>query len=317
MNIIEKYRNKIDAYQQKHSFVGFPYAVIKKYGEDEAGYQSALLTYYGFLALFPLLLVAATVVSVVAADNPHLQKTVLDGLTSYFPTFRPTLEKAIGTIGKTGLALVIGVLFTLYGARGVADAFRNGVNKIWHIPRVKRDGFPKSIIKSLSIVIFGGLGFLVASLSTTLTAAAGHGWFFTALSIVVNLIVLFFLFGFLLTFSLPGRVTFHATRAGAATAAIGLVLIQIFGQLLLKKELRNLNDLYSVFAIPLGLLFWLYLQAQIVFYSIEIAAVRSQRLWPRGLDNNNPTKADKRAYTRISASEQYLTSQKITSKFHK
>ena len=40
-----------DRLQRKHGALGFPYAVVKKYGDDEGGRQAALITYYGFLSL--------------------------------------------------------------------------------------------------------------------------------------------------------------------------------------------------------------------------------------------------------------------------
>ena len=45
-----------DRLQRRHGVLGFPYAVVKKYGDDEGGRQAALITYYGFLSIFPLLL---------------------------------------------------------------------------------------------------------------------------------------------------------------------------------------------------------------------------------------------------------------------
>jgi hypothetical protein len=45
-----------DGMQRRHGVLGFPYAVVKKYGDDAGGRQAALITYYGFLSNFPLLL---------------------------------------------------------------------------------------------------------------------------------------------------------------------------------------------------------------------------------------------------------------------
>ena len=66
----------------------------------------------------------------------------------------------------------------------------------------------------------------------------------------------------------------------------------MLGGYLLKRELKNLDALYSYFALALGLLFWIYIQVQVLFYSLEIAAVRSQNLWPRSLTNKKLTVAD-------------------------
>ena len=52
-----------DRLQRRHGVLGFPYAVVKKYGDDEGGRQAALITYYGFLSIFPLLLLGVAVLS--------------------------------------------------------------------------------------------------------------------------------------------------------------------------------------------------------------------------------------------------------------
>ena len=288
MRSIQKLIRRLDTYQQRHRFTAFTYAVIKKYGEDGAGQQAALLTYYSFLSLFPLLLVLTTVTNGIIGDHPHLANTVIKGLTDYFPLLGNQLSTHVHSLRRNGLALVAGVLFTLYGTRGVADAFRRGVRHVWGIPRQQSDGFPQSLFKSLALIIVGGLGFIVASISAGWTSAAGHGLAFRGLSIIVNLFILFWLFTFLLNISLPRHVKLQETRLGAATAAIGLVILQSLGGYILARELKSLDALYSYFALALGLLFWIYLQAQILYYAVEIAAVHSHKLWPRGLTEVSP-----------------------------
>ncbi|HEY5152803.1 MAG TPA: YihY/virulence factor BrkB family protein [Candidatus Saccharimonadales bacterium] len=287
MKILNTVINKLDAWQQRHHWSAMIYAVIRKYGEDESGSQAALLTYYSFLSLFPLLLVLTTVTSLVANNHPGLQHDVIRSTTTYFPVLGNQLAQHISTLHKNGLALVIGIVFTLYGARGVADACRRGVLNIWRVPKSQRAGFPKTVPNSLAIVIVGGIGFMVASISTGFAAAAGHGPAFRLLSVAVNLFVLFWLFTFLLNACLPRHVPVKDTRSGALAAAIGLVILQALGGYLLKTELKRLDALYSYFAIALGLLFWIYLQAQLLYYAVTLAAVRAQHLWPRSLNDKS------------------------------
>lgn len=273
----------LDSFQQQHRLSAFIVAVIKKYTEDEAGHQAALLTYYAFLSLFPLLLVLATLTEYINTSHPALQASIVQGTTNYFPVLGTQLAAHVNTLQKSGFALLVGTLFTVYGAHGVADAFRNGVQRLWKIPKSQRDGFPKSTLKSLCIIIVGGIGFIVASISMGLAGTAGHGWVFRVLSVLINLAIWFGLFILLLNISLPRHVPFRETRVAALTAAVGLVILQVLGGYLLKHELQHLDALYSYFALSLGLLFWIYLQVQVVFYSLEIAAVRSHKLWPRSL----------------------------------
>jgi hypothetical protein len=47
---------RLDGFQRRHRWAGFPLAVVYKYVDDFGAYLAALLTYYGFVSLFPLLL---------------------------------------------------------------------------------------------------------------------------------------------------------------------------------------------------------------------------------------------------------------------
>jgi membrane protein len=287
MRLLTSTIRKIDKWQQRHRWPAVAYAVIKKYGEDEVGSQAALLTYYAFLSLFPLLLVLSTLAGLLANSHPGLQQDIIHGTTNYFPVLGSQLSNHIHTLHKNGLALVVGIIFTLYGARGVADVFRRGVQHIWSVPKAERQGFPKTIPNSLVIIVVGGLGFIVASISTGLAAAAGHGPAFRLLSVAVNLFILFWLFTFLLNICLPRHVPIKDTKSGALAAAVGLVVLQALGGYLLKRELKSLDALYSYFAIALGLLFWIYLQAQMLYYAVTLAAVRAQHLWPRSINDKS------------------------------
>jgi len=294
-DVLQKLIRKIDNFQRRWRLPAFIFAVVKKYGEDDAGRQGALLTYYAFLSLFPMLLVLTTLTEYLSSSYPELQADIVQGATNYFPVLGTELATHVNTLQKSGLALVIGILFTFYGAHGVADAFQRGVQHLWKIPRSERDGFPKSTLKSFGIIIIGGIGFVVASASVALVASAGHGWVFRLLPILINLAIWSGLFILLLNISLPRHVPFKETRAAALTAAVGLVILQVLGAYLLARELKRLDALYSYFALALGLLFWIYLQVRVLFYALEIAAVRSHKLWPRSLDGHQPTEADRRA----------------------
>jgi YihY family inner membrane protein len=299
MNIIQKNIQKLDRFQRRHRPVAFTFAVIKKFGEDDAGYKAALLTYYAFLSLFPLLLILTTITDFIAASHPEIQAEIVKGATNYIPVLGNQLAEHVGGLHKNGPALIIGLLFTLYGARGVADALKHGVQHIWGVPKDQRQGFPKSMLNSLSIIVIGGTGFIFAAVVVGIASSAGHGAGVRLLSIAINLALLFCLFTFLINVCLPRHVTFKETRAGALTAAIGLVILQILGGYLLTRELKNLDALYSYFALSLGLLFWIYLQAQIIFYAVEVAAVKAKNDWPRSLSGSNLTSSDKCAAQRL------------------
>lgn len=290
---IQKLLIKPDNFQRRHPAFGFVIGVIKKYGDDQAGYKAALLTYYGYLSLFPLLLVATTVLQILANSHIGLNTDVLNAITGSSSVLGGQLSVHINSLHRSGLALGIGLLFLLYGARGVAAAFRSGVNEIWGITRSEQLGFPQSAINNTLIVIIGGIGLIATATVTGTVSALGHGILPRALSYLAGVALLYLLFRYLINAVLPKRVEAKHIHTGALSAAIGLVILQIIGGLLLAKVLKNLDALYSYFALSLGLLFWIYLQSQVIYYSVVIAVVKSQRLWPRSLSGLYLTDYDK------------------------
>ena len=64
---------RFDAFQRRHRWAALPIAVVYKFVDDQGAYLAALLTYYGFLSLFPLLLLGVTVLGYVLHDDPAAQ----------------------------------------------------------------------------------------------------------------------------------------------------------------------------------------------------------------------------------------------------
>jgi membrane protein len=75
----------LDRLQQRSRVAGFVIAVVYKYADDQGSYLAALITYYAFLSLFPLLLLLTTVLGVVLADHPGLQEQIIDSAISQLP----------------------------------------------------------------------------------------------------------------------------------------------------------------------------------------------------------------------------------------
>ncbi|MGH7237125.1 MAG: YihY/virulence factor BrkB family protein [Candidatus Saccharimonadales bacterium] len=314
---MQKFLRRLDGWQRKRPFVSFVFAVIKKAGDDQLGYQAALITYYGFLALFPLLLVATTVLQIVLYRDQHLQTQVLNSINQYLPMIGRDLQNNIHGFGKSGLALIVGTIIALYGARGVANALQNGLNHIWQVPRVQRPGFPKNLATSFGLLL-GNLGFVLAAVLSGLAAGLGRSFIFTAISILISLIILFGTFMYIFK---AGTVSMVARRRhnylSALGAALGLQVLQLIGGFVLNHELTRLDGLYGTFAVVLGLLFWLYLQVQVVLYSVEITAVRRVKLWPRSIVRENLTPQDLRAYGLAASREQLHPDVKIYTKIAK
>jgi YihY family inner membrane protein len=312
---ISKFFHWLNEFQQSHGFIGFPLAIIRKYGEDRAGHEAALLAYYGFLAIFPLLLALEAVLQLVAYNNPGLQHDFIESATAYFPGIGHNIAANVHNPRHSTVALIIGIILALFGAHGVADALRSGINNVWQVPRFKRRRFPKSIATSFVTLFVGGIGFIVAPLLSgfALNWGGEHNILIRGAAFLFTLAFLFVVFMALVRINLPAHIDNRQLWPAAALATIGLMILPAAGTIILTHQVDRLNNTYGTFAIVLGLLFWLYLQSQMLFFALEAASVRALRLWPRSLDENDINNADKRALGLYLGRNQFNKRQHIAS----
>jgi membrane protein len=310
MSFITQTMQKIDAYQQKHLVFGFPYAVLKKYGADNGGYLSALVTYYGILSLFPLLLVFTALSQLLLKNNTELRNKIATSITHYFPIIGGQLQSGIHSTGKTGIALIVSLVITLYGARSGANAFQYALNTMWYIPKTKQPPFLKNVLRSLSIIIVGGLGVVAATVISSYTTFLSHLVIVKLLATLFSALILWATFIYLFKLAIAGNKAIRDVLIGAGIATIGIQILQTLGSAILAHELKGLHSSYGTFALVIGLMFWVYLQAEVVLYAVEISVVMTYKLFPRSL-YKPLTERDKEAYTRYTKSTQQHAEEKV------
>jgi uncharacterized BrkB/YihY/UPF0761 family membrane protein len=93
----------------------------------------------------------------------------------------------------------------------------------------------------------------------------------------------------------PRQVPTRQLVAGAVVAGVAWQVLQAVGGFLVGHYLRHTSQVYGVFAIVLGLLFWLYLGARLTLYAAEVNVVAARRLWPRSLLQPSFANADQPA----------------------
>ena len=111
---------KLDGFQRGRRWVGFPLAVVYKFADDQGSYLAALIAYYGFLSLFPLLLLLVTILGFVLQGDAELQEQLLDSALGQFPVIGSQLRDNVHSLTGNGAGLALGIALTLYGCLGVA-----------------------------------------------------------------------------------------------------------------------------------------------------------------------------------------------------
>lgn len=307
--------DRLDQFQQRHPVVGLPYAIIKKFGDDDGGYQAALITYYGFLSIFPLLLVVLTIIQIIFHNNIEVRHEVSQSIGHFLPGIGSALESNVHSMGRSGIGLAIGLLLTFYGARGVADVLRHALNDIWQVPRMRRTGFPKGLLQSLLIMVVAAVGFAATIAVSSFSAALGHAVWVKIVANVAGFFVLFGVLLFVFRTATSRKVPPKDMFVGTAIAAAAMQILLTFGSLLVAHQLKNFDALYGTFAVVLGMLFWIYLLAQVVVYAVEIDSVRHLKLYPRAIQNDKPTPQDLHAYELYAHVDRYIPKEEIDVRF--
>jgi hypothetical protein len=146
----------VDGFQRRHRWAGFPLAVLYKFFDDQGSSLTALVTYYGFLSLFPLLLLLVTILGFALHGDPHLQATLLNSALAQFPVIGTQLRENVRAASGSGFGLVVGVAGTLYGSLGAAQATQNALSRVWAIPRNERPNPFSSRLRSLGLILVLG-----------------------------------------------------------------------------------------------------------------------------------------------------------------
>jgi YihY family inner membrane protein len=303
-----------DRWQQRHGWLAFGVAAWKKFGDDQAGNLAALVAYYAFASIFPLLLVLVTVLDLVLSHNPAARERVLNSALAGFPLIGDQLKQNVHALGRTGAALVIGLVLTFLGALGIAAAMQNALNAVWEVPFSRRPGFPRSLLRSIGLILVVGIGQIVTGTLSGIAGGSGHvisGAGLHVATVVVSLLfnVGVFWAGFRL--ATASEVATRDLRLGAFIAATAWQVLQLAGGYLVAHQLARSSSLYGTFGLVLGLLAWLFLEAQITLYAVEINVTAVRGLWPRSLFPPPLTDQDLAAYRLYAQTERRSPEVKI------
>ena len=310
----------LDRLQRRNRAVGVVIAVIYKYMDDQGGYLAALITYYGFISLFPLLLLLTTGLGVVLAGRPDLQQQVLHSTLSQFPVIGSQLHQPEGLSGGT-TAVVVGIAGALYGGLGVGQAVQNAMDSVWAVPRNKRPDLVRSRVRSLLLLFVLGS----AAIAATVLSAAGQatdelgvfgkvGIALTAVAINAAICLVAF------RVTTARDLTYRQVMPGAIAAAVIWQILQLFGAGYVRHTVKTASATNSVFALVLGLLAFLFLVSITLVLCAELNMVLVEKLYPRALltpfiDDANLTPADRKIYTKKAKAERFKGFQRVSVRF--
>lgn len=316
---------RFDRYQRRHSWLGFPIAVVYKVFDDRAIYLAALVTYYAFVALFPLLLIFVSILGFVLQSHPELRQDILNSAVGDIPGIGSLLKQNISGFKGSATGIAVGSVGLVYGALGATQSAQAAFNHIYAVPRNQQPNPIRSRLRSLrllvllgtAVIVSSGINFLVSN-GNDISHQLGLG--LKIVGYLVDLVINVALFSVAFEVLTAADLHIRDVFAGGLITGGGWELLQAFGSRYVVHEVHHGSALYGVFGVVLATLAWIYLVALVVMISAEINVVRGKRLWPRSLmspftDNVVPTRADREVYAGQATARRFKGWQRIDVSF--
>lgn len=293
-NLIDRTADRLDALHRRIPPAAFLHGVIKKYGEDLCGQLAMLLTYRGFFAVFPLLLVFVNVVGIILDDNPELRDQLIGSTVASLPIIGTEIQNNSQSVGGSALVVIFATLVSIWAGLGLLDMLQEALNTIWGVPRFERPPFLIRKLRSLPAVLMVGLALVISGASA---------WIFgTGQSRlqVLGEYLLPFLAASLCVIGLHyvlcyRKVALSAVLPAALLTGVGWMALQQLGGWYVNRFVVNSSDTYGIFVVVFGLMSWIYLLALVYLLSNEVSVVLLESRWPRSLTGRNLTPQDKAA----------------------
>jgi membrane protein len=252
-----------------------PLRAWKRYGDLRGNRLAGASSFYGFVSLFPLLVLSAAIVSAIA--GPSGVERVQDIVNENLPGLEVDVTKFHENAGTVG---VIGAGVLLFTGLGWVDSVRAAVRSMWGL-----DDQPGNVVvrKGLDIVSLAGLGVLIlvsSGASVVLVSFAGEvldwlgfgsgGWMLRVVSGLVSVGASTALFAYLLA-GLPRIVV--PIRNLLVVSLLGAVVFEILKQFLVQYVVGTATqNSYAAFATPLAMLAWIYLVTRLLMVAAALTA---------------------------------------------
>lgn len=307
--VLDAQLHTLDRRQQRSRRLSFVAAVYKKFSDDQAGHLAALIAYYGFVSLFPLLLVLVTALGFVLQGDPHAREQILNGTLGQFPLISDQITHS-GLRGSA-IGLVVGIVGSLLAGLGITGATQNAFNRIWAVPFRERPNFIFARLRGLVMLAILGAMSIISTVAAGFVGSASHG----APAVVAGVVVAFAfnIALFMTAFKILTAIDlgWRDLLPGVIVAAVFWQALQHLGGFYVDHELKKTGPLYGLFAVVLGLVAWLYLGAQLTMFAAEINVVRVRKLWPRSLFGPPLLDADRRALSEAAEAQERVQGQEI------
>ena len=286
--------DRIDRGQQERRNLGVAFATVKKYSEDGSSNLAAMIAFWAFFSIFPLMLVGVTVLGFLLSGGTRT--SVLQNVASLFPLLD---AGNVSSLTGSWWAIIVGAATALWSGMAVTRTTHTAFDAAWEIPQRDRPGIVAMTGRSLLALATIGVGLVVATVVSSFVtgqqSAIALAWWSRLGGYAISFVLDVGLFMLAFRILTEKKVSFRDVRPGALLAGGAFFVLQQVSSLIVSRYLNGAQSTYGNFATVITVLWWFYLQAQLTVLGAQLNVVLKERLHPRSLRGGPETEADRRA----------------------
>lgn len=243
---------------------------IQNFRSHRTGRHAALVSHYGFLSVFPLLLVFTTVLGFLLQSRPKLRDEIINSAFNRIPIIGKEVGDQPDQLKGNVLVLVFGLTAALCAGMRAFNVLQSALDDVAEVPMNGRRNLLRTRVRSLlGIAVVGGAQIATAVL-TALVAVSGvrvlHRVLLIIGAVVINTLVIAAAYRWLCV----RKFTWRQVAPGAIAAGIAFAALQIAGTVVVGRAISNANAVYGTFASVIALVTWLSLHALVALAGAEL-----------------------------------------------
>jgi len=169
MQRVQRLLRSVDRVQQRSRWLGFAFAVMRKFRDDNGGAHTTVIAYNAFFALFPLLLVVVTVLGFLLGRDSGFQQPAPARLGGgRVPHHRRSGTGQHPRAARQRRRPGVGLVAFAWGARGLTQVTQHAMAEIWNIPGRQRPRFWARQVRGFLLLVVFAVGLAATSLLTWL-----------------------------------------------------------------------------------------------------------------------------------------------------
>lgn len=257
---------------------------IDRFRNHRTGRHSALITHYGFLSVFPLMLVFTTILGFVLEDNPELQAKIIDSTVSQIPLIGDQLANDPTQLQGSVFFLLFGLATATWSGLRAFNVIQTALDDIAEVPPLRRPTLLVVRRQSLVGILLVGGSQIATAVLTGFVSAAGVSWVNRLLLVVGSIALNFAVVAATYHWLCSKRPPWPTVVPGALFSGFVFTVLQLLGTGIMTRAIIRASPIYGTFATVIGLLFWISLHSMTSLLGAEMNGLLPMRRYVRDED---------------------------------